>query len=149
MVLDADTPNLELMISWRHLSWPLIFVLGLAALSRPLLNIVADQVGWDRPSAIPVVMTVIITALWVSVVGFGRARQPVLTLVLVGLAYGVLATILSGILSPILTGELQGPLGNPIAILPMLIINGLWGAGAGVLALLLQRVRGVKHQAAH
>lgn len=132
------------MASLRQISFPLVIVLGIAALTRPLLNIVADQVGWDRPSAIPVLLTVIITALWVAVVGLRKTRQPVLTLVCVGLTYGILATILSGILSPILTGELQGPLGNPIAIIPMLVVNGLWGAGAGVLALLVQRARGIR-----
>lgn len=132
------------MITLRQLSWPLIILLGITALSRPVLNIVADQIGWDRPSAIPVLMTVIITALWVTAVGLGKTRRPVVTLVAVGLTYGVLATLLSAILSPLLTGELQGPLSNPIAIVPMLVINALWGAAAGVLALLLQRVRGVR-----
>jgi hypothetical protein len=82
-----------------------------------------------------------VTAVWVLVVGLGRVAQPVLTLVGAGLAYGVFAIALSGILSPILSGELQGPLAMPIAIVPMLLVNALWGLVAGGLALLVARVR--------
>jgi thiamine transporter ThiT len=68
----------------------------------------------------------------------------VLTLLFTGLTYAVLSIILSGILSPILTGELQGPLAMPIAIIPVVLFNAVWGLAAGGLALLLQRLRGLR-----
>src|SRR5690606_3566377 len=86
-------------------------------------------------------LTIAITVVWVAVVGFGRVARPLLTLVLAGLVYAVLSILASGILSPIMTGELQGPLAMPIAIIPVLLTNALWGLIAGALALLVQRLR--------
>ncbi|MCC3301607.1 hypothetical protein [Arthrobacter sp. zg-Y895] len=41
----------------------------------------------------------------------------------------------------VLTGSLQGPVALPIAIIPILVINTIWGAGAGLLALAVQYLR--------
>lgn len=129
----------------KSLQWPLILGLGALALVRPLIRIVQDQLGISSGGpAVPVLTTVGISIVWVLVVGLGRTAQPVLTLLCTGLAYAVFSTILSGILSPILTGELQGPLTNPIAIVTMLLTNAVWGLAAGVLALLLQHLRGTQ-----
>jgi hypothetical protein len=69
-------------------------------------------------------------------------REPLLTPVAAGVAYAVAALVLSGVLSPVLTGELRGPLARPQAILPMLLVNGVWGAVCGVCALGVRRLRG-------
>lgn len=128
----------------KTLPWLLIVILGTFALIRPVVNTVADQAGWDLSSAVPIGFTVLISLVWIAVVGLSRLSQPVLTLVFAGLSYGVLATLLSAVLSVSLSGTLQGPIANPIAIVPMLVINAGWGLLAGVLALLLQRARGVE-----
>ncbi|MGO1768496.1 MAG: hypothetical protein ACTHZX_00970 [Microbacterium sp.] len=127
----------------RSLHWPLILGLDALALIRPLTRIAEDQLGVDGAAAIPIALTVIISAIWVAVVGLSRTAQPVLTLLFAGLAYAVFSIILSGVLSPILVGELQGPLANPIALAPMLLTNAIWGVAAGGLALLVQRLRGI------
>lgn len=57
------------------------------------------------------------------------------------------AILLSEILSPSLLGHLTGPLAHPVALVPMLLTNGVWGALTGALALLLQRARGVDSRA--
>jgi len=126
----------------RELRWPLIFGLGALALVRPAVSVVETQLGVDDPPAVPLILTVLITAVWVAVVGLRRIAQPVLTLLFVGLTYGVLAIILSGVLSLTLEGELRGPLANPIAIGSVLMINAVWGLVAGLLAWLVQRRRG-------
>lgn len=69
--------------------------------------------------------------------------QPVLTLVAAALVYAASAALLSAIVSPILDGELDGPFARPWVFIPLLATNAIWGAVAGVLALLLQQVRGV------
>lgn len=125
----------------RALNWPLIAGLAVFALIRPVSRIVLDHLGIDPGAAFPVVATVVITAVWALVAGCTRTAQPIPTLVLAGLVYAVLAMALSGILSPILDGRLEGPLANPIAIVPMLVVNAVWGLAAGALALLVQRVR--------
>ncbi|MGD7789123.1 hypothetical protein ACQCX2_12450 [Propionibacteriaceae bacterium Y1700] len=135
------------MNRFRSLNWILVLALGLLALIRPVVNIIEDQLGVDNGPAVPVVLTVLITVIWIAVVGLGGQRHPVLTLACAGVTYAVLAITLSGILSPILGGELQGPLADPIAILPMLITNLVWGMAAGALALVVQRGRGVGPEA--
>lgn len=127
----------------KNLQWSLVLGLGALALARPLMNIVglADQLG--RPLT-PVLVTLLISVVWIAAVGLSRVAQPVLTLTFAGLAYGVFAIVLSAVLSPILTGEFQGPLATPFAfaVVPVLITNAIWGAITGVIALLVQQMRG-------
>ncbi|KAA9393250.1 hypothetical protein FCK90_13300 [Kocuria coralli] len=128
----------------KSLKWPLILGLGALALVRPLVSIVEYLLDVTDPPAVPIVITLILSAIWIAVVGLSKTPHPVLTLLFTGLAYGVLSILLSGILSPILTGELQGPLAMPIAIIPVLITNAVWGLATGGLALLVQRLRGIR-----
>lgn len=121
----------------------LILGLGLLALVRPLASIVVEQSGHDLGAAPRLLLTAAITLVWVAVVGLGRAPRPLLTLVLAGLVYAVAAIVLSGILSPLLLGHPSGPLAQPLAIVPMLLVNALWGLIAGLLALGVRRLRGV------
>ena len=128
----------------KQLPWSLVLGLGALALVRPLVSIVETQSGVTGSAAVPIVITVVVSAIWIAVVGLSKVAQPVLTLLFVGLTYGVLSIVLSGILSPVLTGELQGPLATPIAIIPVLLTNAIWGLAAGGLALLVQRAKGVR-----
>lgn len=128
----------------KSLQWPLILGLGALALVRPVVSIVEFQLDVSDPPAVPIIITVVISAVWIAIVGLSKTAHPVLTLLFTGLTYAVLSVILSGILSPILTGELQGPLAMPIAIIPVLLTNAIWGLAAGGLALLIQRLRGVR-----
>jgi hypothetical protein len=125
-----------------RLSPLLILGLGLLALVRPLASIVVEQSGHELGAAPRLLLTAAITLVWVAVVGLGRAPRPVLTLVLAGLVYAVCAIVLSGVLSPLLLGHLSGPLAQPLAIMPMLLVNALWGLIAGLAALGVRRLRG-------
>lgn len=128
----------------RNLQWPLVLGLGALALIRPLVSIVQTQLGAAETPVVAVVITVVVSLIWIAVVGLTRVAHPVLTLVFAGVTYAVLSIVLSGVLSPILTGELQGPLAMPLVIIPVLVVNVLWGLATGALALLVQRVRGVR-----
>lgn len=132
------------MKEFSTLQWPLILGLGALALLRPLVRIVESQLGAGNTPATPIVTTLIVSAIWIAVVGFSNTAHPVLTLLLTGIAYAVFSIALSGIISPILSGELQGPLVRPFAVVPILITNAIWGLAAGGLALALQRRRGVR-----
>jgi hypothetical protein len=127
--------------STTRLHWPSILLLGALGLVRPLVNIVEAQLDVDSGPAVPIILTIAVSAIWILIVGFRETPHPVLTLTLAGLVYGVLAIVVSGILSPILDGRLDGPLANPIAIVPMLALNAAWGLAAGAIALLIQRAR--------
>lgn len=132
----------------HHVNWPLGVGLGTLGLLRPLTRILEAQLGIENTPIVPLLLTLVISGVWIAAVGFSNTSAPVLTLVVSGLTYGVLATLASGVLSPILDGEFRGPLANPIAIVPMLAINGIWGLVAGTLALGVQRLRGHRSPAA-
>jgi hypothetical protein len=122
------------------IAWPYAIVLGLFALVRPIASITGldDLVG--RP-LLPIVLTVAISLIWILAVGLSRVRRPFLTLVAAGATYALAATVMSVPLSLAITGELQGPLTNPFAVVSVLITNLIWGAAAGGIAVLVQRMR--------
>lgn len=126
----------------KNLHWPLIIGLGTFALIRPLVNILGLDDILGQPGTV-LLLTGTITLVWVLAVGLSRVSRPVLTLVAAALVYALSAALLSAIVSPILDGELGGPLARPWVFIPLLATNAIWGAVAGLLALLLQQVRGV------
>ncbi|GAB3536122.1 hypothetical protein GCM10027403_15760 [Arthrobacter tecti] len=138
-----QTTKQTLRTTLTSLQWPLILGLGALALIRPLASITGVSDALGKP-ATPLLLTLAVSIAWILIVGLSKARNPVLTLVFAGVAYALYSVVISGILSPILTGELQGPLAMPLAILPLLITNALWGLIAGLLALFLQRLRGIR-----
>ncbi|WP_144934974.1 hypothetical protein [Paenibacillus sp. 32O-W] len=120
--------------------WLLILAMGALALIRPIMSMLGLLERIGQPTA-SIVVTIVITLIWISVVVFTRVRQPLVVLLLTGITYGVFAILISAILSPILTGQLQGPLTNPFAVISVLITNAIWGLLAGLLASALQRAR--------
>ncbi|TDD80547.1 hypothetical protein E1202_30285 [Saccharopolyspora karakumensis] len=119
-----------------RLSWPLIVLLGVFALVRPVLNITGAVDALGRPLG-PVLVTVVISVVWLAAVVWRRSARPVLTLACAGLVYGVLAVALSAVLPPLLRGELMGPLPTPggIGVVMVLLANAVWGATVGLVAL--------------
>lgn len=118
-----------------RLSWPLIVLLGVLALVRPVLSITGLMEVLGRPWA-PVAATVVISIVWLAAVVWRRDARPVLTLTCAGLVYGVLAVVLSAVLSPVLHGQLMGPLASPggVGVVMVLVVNAAWGAAVGLLA---------------
>jgi hypothetical protein len=125
----------------KNLHWPLVLGLGALALVRPLIRIVSDPTGTSDAPATAITVSIVISLVWIAVVGWTNVAHPVLTLVCAGLVYGVLSIVISGVLSPILTGRLQGPLAMPFAIIPVLLTNAFWGLVTGLIALLVRRAR--------
>lgn len=119
----------------RHkiFNWKLITTLSILAFIRPLMSIlgISDAIG--KP-LVSITATIVISIIWIAAVYIKQDSQPLLTLVFVGIAYGILAIVISGLLSPILTGQLQGPLTNPFAIVSVLVTNSIWGFITGAIA---------------
>lgn len=112
-------------------NWQLGMLLGIVVLVRPLLSILGVSDG--RPW-IPVLTTVVITILWISVVIRVGDRRPILTLTIAGGVYGVLA-IGVGIV-------LQGGLSVPVFAIPAIVLtNAVWGVLAGIVAAGIDRSR--------
>jgi hypothetical protein len=120
-------------------SWPTAAALGTFALLRPLASITGADDLLGKPLT-PILLTVIISVVWILVAGLARLRSPFLTVLAAGAIYAVASTALSAILSPLLTGHLQGPLTNPFALVSVFGINLLWGAITGGLAWLLAQL---------
>ncbi|HIW90652.1 MAG TPA: hypothetical protein H9870_03190 [Candidatus Corynebacterium avicola] len=134
---NSSAPNVS--ASTGSVNWLLACALGVIALVRPVVRILATQTGYELTPAVPALLTLGITVVWVVAVASSRSTAPVLTLVVAGLVYAVLAMAMSGVLSPILDGELSGPLANPVAILPTLLVNAGWGLIAGTISLIFRR----------
>lgn len=123
----------------NQLHWPLIIGMGALALIRPLMSITGLLERLGRPSG-PLLVTVLISVVWLAIVVFVSVREPLLTLIFTGISYGVFAILISAILSPMLTGTLAGPITNPFAMVAVLITNAIWGAIVGLLAVGIQRL---------
>ena len=65
------------------LRWGLIFALAILGLVRPLLSILGAYGSLEGPWG-PILVTILIAALWVGVVVIGRVPKPVLTLAVAG-----------------------------------------------------------------
>ncbi|WP_206314728.1 hypothetical protein [Streptomyces coryli] len=113
--------------------WPLVAGLAAFALIRPLFSIAGWSDALGKP-ATPLILTAVISVVWIGVTARSRVREPVLQLVAAGIGYALASTLLAAVLSPILEGELQGPLTNPIALVMVCLTNAAWGAVCGVLA---------------
>jgi hypothetical protein len=122
----------------------MVIGLGLFALIRPVFSIVGWSEELGKP-ATPLVLTAVVSVVWIGVAGFSRVREPLLQLVAAGIGYAIVSTLLAAVLSPVLEGELQGPITNPIALVMVTLTNMLWGTLCGVCAQGLQRLRGVRH----
>lgn len=134
------------METLKSLHWPLVLGLGALALVRPLIRVVTDPGGTSDAPAVAITVTLLISVVWIAVVGWTNVAHPVLTLVCAGLVYGAASILLSAILSPLLTGELQGPLATPLGIVPVLVTNAVWGLVTGALAALVRRSRAVRRR---
>jgi hypothetical protein len=126
----------------QQLHWPLIVGMGALAAIHPFLNITGMMDVSGRPFG-PVMTNVLISAIWLAIVVLSRVREPLLTLTVTGLVYGLFAFLLGTMLAPILTGRLSGLIANPL-ILPftvtgILVTNTLWGFIVGLVALAIQQ----------
>ncbi len=117
----------------KKLNWKLIIVLAVFAFVRPVMSMLGISEAIGKP-VVSIGATIIISFVWIIAVVRARESQPVLTLMLVGIGYAVLAIIISGIFSPILLGQLQGPLTNMFAFVSVFVTNAIWGLIAGVIA---------------
>lgn len=125
----------------KHLHWPLIIGLGALALIRPFLNIVGLMDTFGRPLG-PLIVTVLISGLWLAVVVLASIRSPIMTLSFAGVVYGIFAILLGAMLPTLLDGNEAFPITNPSSIVSVLLTNAIWGGVVGIIALAVQRLMG-------
>lgn len=118
------------------LPWGLIITLSAIGLVRPLLSMfgVLDALG--KPWS-PLAVTAVLAVVWVAVAVLARVAQPVLTLALAGVGYGVLALVLNIVGAAVTDAEVAPPIG----LAAMIVFNGIYGAVLGLVAMGLARLR--------
>lgn len=127
----------------RTIDW--LLVLSLAVL--PLLQSLFSITGWakslGRPQT-PLMLALVITVIWVAVVGLSRAARPVATIVWASAIAAVVSAGLS-LLVPAVTNGDAGNLLDGFGVLATLIatlaIYLIWGMAAGVGAAGVQHLR--------
>ena len=122
-----------------NLRWNLIVLLAVLGLLRPLLSITGV---YDSPGGslwAPVLVTTMVSAVWVGIVVVTPSSSPLATLALAGALYGVFAIVLQQIIwSLVLGGAPEGaPSSAPVLVMSwvsILVTNTVWGAFLGLLA---------------
>ncbi len=127
------------------LRWGLILLLGALGLVRPLLSILGAYDALGGEALGPVAVTAILAVVWVGVVLVTHAPNPLLTLTLAGVSYGVLAILLQQIAGNIFLDRPPAEAPSPAPVLvvswvAILVTNALWGAFLGLLATALGRL---------
>jgi hypothetical protein len=84
--------------------WALIFALAVLGLVRPLLSIAGVYEALGSGPLGPILVTVLVAAIWVGVVVGTRAPNPLATLVLADATYGVFAILLQQFIWNLLLG---------------------------------------------
>jgi len=114
-----------------------MLALGLLALTRPLMKIVGLIQIFGNEAIGSIIMTLLISFVWIIITVKKELENPVQVLVGAGVCYAILVTIASGILSPLLDGRLQGPLSNPVAFISVFFTNVVWGLITGSIAAMI------------
>ena len=127
-----------------NLRWALIAFLGAVALVRPLLSI-AGAYNFLGGATGRVVVTVLISVIWMGVVLIWRVPNPLLTLAAAGAAYGVFTIVLQQIMWNLVLGEVpaEAPDTAPILVISwvaILVTNTIYGAFLGLVATVVDRL---------
>jgi hypothetical protein len=126
----------------RQLPWKLIFILALIQLTRPILSTAGffDNV---RPQG-PVIATALIALIWVGATVIGNVREPVKVLAMAGATYAVIGIAMAVFLQTFFTWSAEETASIPLLLTAGLIggivINVIWGALLGFVALGINRV---------
>lgn len=134
----------ETMVRPTSPPWSLVAALAALGLARPLLSIAGAYQFLGTPWT-PMIVTALISALWVGVVVLARAPNPLFTLTAVGGLYGVLAIILQQVIWNLILGgpPEEAPSSAPILVvswLAVVVTNAIWGAFLGLVALGIGRL---------
>lgn len=119
----------------------LVLGLGSLTLLYPILNIATNLLGFQGAARLPLNswLWLAIAVVWVLVVWLTRAARPVLTLVLTGVAGGVLTALVVSVVQIFFSGG-PGLLTAPVAIVSIIVMNTVGGAVCGLIARGLQAV---------
>jgi hypothetical protein len=126
----------------RRLPWKLIFILALVQLTRPILS-TAGFFDNFRPQG-PIVATALIALIWVGATVIENVREPVKVLAMAGATYAVISIAMAVFLQTFFTWSPEETASIPLLLTAGLIggivVNVIWGALLGFVALGINRV---------
>jgi hypothetical protein len=135
------------MVGWEDASvrWELIVPLAFLALARPLLSIAGAYETLGGGALGPLLVTALLAVVWVATVVLTRAPKPLVTLLLVGALYGLLAIALQQLLWNLSPGGVpeEAPSSTPVLVVSwasILATNAIWGALLGLVAAGIRRL---------
>lgn len=137
---QSDTTHDDTEHLLSELPWKLIVPLGALGLVRTIPGII----GSEDPlwvSILVILLLPTVTAIWIGVAIFRRVPHPFVTLVCTGGMYGVWAIILNVAIQGNFSKLSHGPVGVLGGIVAILVINLIWGAIAGLIAVGIRRLQ--------
>lgn len=132
MTSEQPTDTHAIKNTLSTLPWTLIVPLAALGLIRTIPGII----GSEDPQWVSILVILLlpaVTAVWVSVVILMGVPNPFITLVFTGETYGILAIALNI--------TIQGDFSklSVIGVVAILVVNLIWGALAGLIALVIRR----------
>ena len=125
----------------RHLPWKMIFTLALIQLTRPILSTAGFFDGF-RPQG-PIIATALIALIWIGVAVIGNVREPVKVLAMAGATYAVLGVAMAVFLQTFFTWSPEDTASIPLllsaGLMGGIVVNIIWGALLGVVAIGIQK----------
>lgn len=137
---QSDTTHDDTEHLLSELPWKLIVPLGALGLVRTIPGII----GSEEPLWISILVILLlptVTAIWIGVVIFRRVPHPFVTLVCTGGMYGVWAIALNVAIQGNFSKLSHGPVGILGGIVAILVVNLIWGAIAGLIAVGIRRLQ--------
>src|ERR687895_2880633 len=125
----------------RKLPWMLILILALIQLTRPILS-TAGFFDNYRPQG-PLIATALIALIWIGVAVIGNVREPVKVLAMAGATYAVIGVAMAVFLQTFFTWSPEETASVPLllsaGLIGGIVVNIIWGALLGVVALGIQK----------
>lgn len=134
----------------RTIDWLLVGTLA----TLPLIEVLFAVTGWaeslGRPTT-PLLLALVVTVIWVTVVGVSGTARPIATLLLTGVAAALLSSAVTLVLPAAQRSDLARLLDVADVVGTVVVTSALftvWGLAAGLLAALIQRLRARRAHAA-
>jgi hypothetical protein len=125
------------MKALASLNWTLIVQLAALGLVRPLLSIVGLN-GESLGTWFPILITALLTVIWVGVIATRTVPNPILSLSCVGGLYGAFSIVMMQFIWLIVPSAAQANFPSA-AFIAIIVTNLAWGAALGIAALVIRR----------
>lgn len=125
----------------KRLPWNIIIILALVQFIRPVLSIAG---AFDNFKAGPLIVTAVVTVVWIAVAVAAKVREPVKVLAAAGVVYAIISMLTAVFLQLFFTQSAEDaapvPLLLTVGLVAAAIYNAAWGALLGLVAMAIRRI---------